>query len=316
MTCLINPKVVRQIKIHDDTYDELTRLGKKNETFDDVIRNELIPDGYELIQGEYVRKTFPLLSTDVEKYVERDVVQFFRGIGYEIRRVPRAKTRTVDYEHGDLGIEVTVFHDYLPRIDEMDLLLRRHAETNSRICAYMYMKGDQLTIEVLNEERMANNISMLCLRQHISCYKPKLIRKIRDKYMQCAGKQHKSCIIVMDFRLAPFDSLSIKREIKKILDSNGTEFPSLEGVLISIPKHPNSEMYDSPNYVFIKNEHCVVRHEILKMLNNFSLATTDKWITINHIFIRFSGPSTASIESPCMDCPDKAWMDLRGYPTM
>jgi hypothetical protein len=75
-------------------------------------------------------------------------------------------------------------------------------------------------------------------------------------------------------------------------------------------------MYDTSDYVFIKNEHCAIQHEMQKMLSKFSTATTDKWITINHIFIRFSGPSTASIEAPCMNCPDKKWLDLRGLPTM
>ena len=28
----------RQIKVKDETYDELTSLGKKNETYDDIIQ--------------------------------------------------------------------------------------------------------------------------------------------------------------------------------------------------------------------------------------------------------------------------------------
>ena len=30
--------MVKQIKVQDNTYDELTSLGKKNETYDDIIR--------------------------------------------------------------------------------------------------------------------------------------------------------------------------------------------------------------------------------------------------------------------------------------
>lgn len=30
--------LVRQIKVQDQTYEELTTLGKKNETYDDIIR--------------------------------------------------------------------------------------------------------------------------------------------------------------------------------------------------------------------------------------------------------------------------------------
>jgi predicted CopG family antitoxin len=304
--------LVKQIKVRDDTYDELTRIGKKNETYDDVIRDELTPDGYELIDDEYVRKTSLLLSREVEEHVEGNVVHLFKGSGYDIKRVPRADTRTVDYEYGDLGIEITTIHDYLPRNNEMDALLRRYTETNSRICAYMYLKGRDPTIEILNEERLPNNVSMLCLRQHVSCYRPKLISTIIDKYSQ--GQRHRISIIVMDFRLAHFDSLSLKREIKKILDSRGMEFSSLGGILVSIPKRVDSGMLDTPDYVFVKNEHCSIQHEILSILKNFSIATTSNWITVLHVFVQYSGPTT--IASPCMDCPDRALIELRGLPTL
>jgi len=276
--------------------------------------DELIPDGYELINGEYVRKITTLSSNDIENYVERDAVRFFSGIGYEIKRVPKAQTRTVDYEYDDLGIEITVLHDYLPRIREMDVLLKRHIDTNSRICAYMYLKNERLTIEILNEERISSNVSLLCLRQHISCYRSKILGKITNKWTQDQDKQHKGSIIVMDFRLAPFDSLSLKKEIKGILDRSGLGFPTLEGILISTPKRPDSEMFESPDYVFVKNEHSVVQHRMLETLNDYSLATTITWNTVNHIIIRYLGLST--VQNPCMECPDKTWMDLRGLPTL
>jgi hypothetical protein len=269
-----------------------------------AIMKEVIPDGYELIHGEYVRKITALSSNDIENYVERDAIRFFSGIGYEIKRVPKAKTRTVDYEYGDLGIEITVLHDYLPRTHEMDVLLKRHTDTNLRICAYMYLKNERLVIEILNEEQIAGNVSLLCLRQHKSCYKAKILGKITDKWIQDQDSQHKGSIIVIDFRLAHFDSLSLKREIRGILDRHGSEFPTLEGILISVPKHLDSEMFESPDYVFVNNERCVIQHKILKILNNFSLATTSTWNTFNHTFIRYSGLS--SIQNPCMDCPDKA----------
>lgn len=31
-------KVAKQIKVQDDTYEELTELGSKNETYDDIIK--------------------------------------------------------------------------------------------------------------------------------------------------------------------------------------------------------------------------------------------------------------------------------------
>ena len=38
----------------------------------------------------------------------------------------------------------------------------------------------------------------------------------------------------------------------KILDNSGTEFQFLEGVLICVPKRHDSEMFDSPEYVFAR----------------------------------------------------------------
>lgn len=145
--------------------------------------------------------------------------------------MPKAQTRTVDYEYGDLGIEIIVLHDYLPRTPEMDVLLRKHKDTNLRICAHMYLKNGRLAIEILNEEPISSNISLLCLRQHISCYRAKIWGKIIDKCMQDQDKRHRGSIIVMDFRLAHFDSLSLKSEIMGILDGSGSEFPTLEGIL-------------------------------------------------------------------------------------
>ena len=280
--------------------------------YDSEPRDDLVSKGYELINGEYVRKVSLLRADQVENYVEKDVARYFAEIGYVIKRVPKGLTRTVDYEYDNLGIEVTALHDYLPHTNEIDSLVRRLNEKNNRICAYMFLKDNDQIVRILEEKVLTGNISVLCLRQHVSCYKPKILQKIIDKYLQ--DERHRSIVIVIDFRLAHFDSLSLKREIKKILDEFGTQFPSLGGVLISVPKRPDSEMFDRPQYVFVRNKYSAVEHEMLKKLDGFSLTTIEEWMTVNHIFIRYSGQS--SIESPCMDCPDKDWLDQMELPTL
>jgi hypothetical protein len=279
--------------------------------YDDEPIDELIAKGYELINGEYIRKVSLLRAAEVENFVEKDVVRYFGEIGYKINRVPKGLTKTVDYEYEHLGIEVTALHDYLPRINDIDSLVTMLAKERIRICAYMFRKDNHQIVRILNKKLLTCNTSVLCLRQHISCYKPKILQKIIDKYIQ--DEQHPVIIVIIDFRLAHFDSLSLKREIIKILDEFGAEFLSLGGVLISVPKCPDSEMFDRPQYVFVRNKHCTVEHEILRELDNYSLTTTDKRITFIHIFIRYSGLS--SVKSPCMDCPDKDWLDHIGLPT-
>jgi hypothetical protein len=240
-------------------------------------RDDLIAMGYELINGEYIRHVSLLRSVEVENFVERDVTRYFKEIGYEIKKVPKGPTRTVDYEYNNLGIEVTALHDYLPNTNEISSLIKRLDEKNTRICAYMFLEKNHQIVRVLKENQLPGNISMVCLRQHVSCYKPKILQKVIDKYIQ--DEQHQSIIIVIDFRLAHFDSLSLKREINEILEDYGKDFSSLEGILISVPKYPDSEMFESPEYVFVRNEHCAHEHEMLKILSNFSLATTKYWMT-------------------------------------
>ena len=273
----------------------------------------LIPEGYQLIDGEYVRATSLLTSTEIEDIAERHIVPFFSEIGFNIKKIPRIKSRSVDFECGNLGIEVSTIHDYLPKHSNVDKLLRRHYETNSRICAYMYLKGDELRIDILDEKKLDNNTSILCLRQHVSCYRPKLTTKIINKYLQDESECHDMQIIVIDSRLAPFDSLSLKWEVKSILNNLGTDLHSLGGVLMASPKEIDADMLEEPKFVFANNANCRKDHEILRKLDNFSLATTSEWKTVNQTFVTFSGRT--SIISPCFDCPEKEELNARGLPT-
>jgi hypothetical protein len=241
---------------------------------------------------------------------ENDIVPFFKSLGIDIRRIPRAGIPTVDYEYKNVGLEVTVIHDYLPRHSEVEKLLNHHMKTNSEICAYMYMKGGQPKIEILSEKEQEKP-SILCLRQHISCYRSKLIGKINDKYSQ--DQEHDLDIIVLDFRLAPFDSLSLKWEIRSILDVYGKEFYSLGGVLIASPKSMDSKMDEPPDYVFVNNTYCNKQHEILEKLKNFHLTTTSTWGTVLQIFVKNSGHTT--IRNPCINCPEREELEARKLPT-
>jgi hypothetical protein len=165
----------------------------------------------------------------------------------------------------------------------------------------MYLKNGKLIIEILDEQRLDNNLSILCLHQHVSCYRPKIISKINNKYGQ--DENHNLQIVVMDFRTAHFDPLSLKREIGTILTSNGIELPSLVGILVLTPKELNSDMLSNDSdYVFINDTYCKSQHTIISQLNNYSLATTPNWLTVNHIFIK-KPSSLTSISFPCFDCP-------------
>lgn len=120
-------------------------------------------------------------------------------------------------------------------------------------------------------------------------------------------------IIVLDSRLAPFDSLSLKWEVKSILNNLGTDLHFLGGVLIASPKEIDSDLLEEPVYVFANNPNCKKDREILRKLDNFSLATTSDWKTVNQTFVKFLGRT--SITSPCLECPEKEELNARGLPT-
>jgi hypothetical protein len=260
---------------------------------------------------EYVK--IPSLSpAEIEKQIEDNAPLFFSRIGYNIKKVPRRPyARTVDYEYEGMGVEVTSVRDYLPKNDEVDNLLARDEQT--RICAYMYLKDGKTKIEMLDEKKLDNKLSTLCLQQHVSCYRPKIITKIYDEYTQ--DESHSILIIMMDFRLAHFDPLSLKREIKTILARIGMELPSLGGILVSTPKTINSDMLSNESdYVFVNNTYCKSHHDVLNRLNNYSLASTSNWITLNSIFIKPPNV-TLFIIKPCSDCPDRVEIERKGLPT-
>ena len=76
------------------------------------------------------------------------------------------------------------------------------------------------------------------------------ILSIDDKYYQTSGKDQ---ILIMDFRLTHFDPVSLKRGITKVLTEKCIDFSSLIGVIANIPKKINSDIFEEPNFFFVKN---------------------------------------------------------------
>ena len=242
-----------------------------------------ISEGYKEVNGEYIRESILVQAKEVEKYVEKTIVDFFSKLGYDIKKIKEGQDRSVDYEYEDIGFEITVIHEYLPRINEIDDLLSQHDKTYSKVCAYMYGENGKVKIKKLQETPL-NKQSVLSIRQHISSYRPKLVNKLDDKYSQ--SEHSKYVVIVMDFRLARFDSLSIKREVSDILKEYGINYSTLIGVLILSPEKKDSKLYDKSKYVFVLNTHCVTTSPLIESLKKYSITSTDEWWTVNHVFIK------------------------------
>ncbi|HJT49393.1 MAG TPA: hypothetical protein VJ729_14505 [Nitrososphaeraceae archaeon] len=72
----------------------------------------MIPEGYDLIGDEYVRKIPTLLEKEINQHVETNITSFFDKVGYRIKKIPTTPNqgiRTVDYEYDDVGIQALQF---------------------------------------------------------------------------------------------------------------------------------------------------------------------------------------------------------------
>ena len=114
-----------------------------------IIKNmsTTISEGYKEVNGEYIRESILVQAKEVEKYVEKTIVDFFSKLGYDIKKIKEGQDRSVDYEYEDIGFEITVIHEYLPRINEIDDLLSQHDKTYSKVCAYMYGENGEVKIK-------------------------------------------------------------------------------------------------------------------------------------------------------------------------
>jgi hypothetical protein len=160
--------------------------------------SKTVPEGYKEVDGEYIGESILIEAKKVEKYVESTIVDFFTKLGYDIKRVEEGQERSIDYKYGDIGFEITVIHEYLPKISQLDDLLNRHDKTDSKICIYMYRENGKVKVKKLQETPLDKQ-SVLIIRQHISSYRPKLANKLDDKYSQ--SEHSKYVVIIMDFRL-------------------------------------------------------------------------------------------------------------------
>ena len=139
-----------------------------------------ISEDYKEVNGEYIRESILVQAKEVEKYVERTIVDFFSTLGYNITRIKEGQDRSVDYKYEDIGFEITVIHEYLPRINEIDDLLSQHEKTDSKVCVYMYGENGKVKIKKLQQTPLDKQ-SILSIRQHVSSYRPKLVNKLDDK---------------------------------------------------------------------------------------------------------------------------------------
>lgn len=262
--------------------------------------------------NEYVRTKDLLTAKEIEKHIEESAPIFFQKLKIPAERIKETKEkRTPDYSSNSIDFEVTTIHWYLPKNLDIDNILKTHDKSYSLICAYLYSEKGKPKLKIIHQKKLENDLSILCLRQHVSLYESKIFNKIDDKYHQSSGKDH---IIIMDFRLAPFDPLSLKRAITNVLKEMCMSFYSLMGIIANIPEKLDSNMLDEAYFFFVKNPYFTNNNKLLSILNDYSIVQTNKWITPMQMFVKVKqGTAFAPL---CMECPGINDIKKMGLPTI
>jgi hypothetical protein len=137
---------------------------------------------------------------------------------------------------------------------------------------YLGSNNNNPRFKILSEEKCDPSCSVLCLRQHVSVYRPKIINKIQNKSYQ--SKNYPEHTLILDFRTAQFDAISLSKEISAILRDIGEQYPSLVGIIFALRKKATeSRVTEEPFYHFVSNPYSrSINFDIMDKLNDLAIS--------------------------------------------
>jgi hypothetical protein len=143
------------------------------------------------------------------------------SIEIKATKISENSVRTPDYGNVRIAFEATKAIMYtlsIPRMAEIDKAIDE-LQNNLGNCyhAYMYLDSNNNNpiFKILSKEKCDPSCSILCLRQHVSVYRPKIINKIQNKSYQ--SENYPEHTLILDFRASQFDAISLSKEISAIL---------------------------------------------------------------------------------------------------
>ncbi|HYA83215.1 MAG TPA: hypothetical protein VEH06_07170 [Candidatus Bathyarchaeia archaeon] len=169
---------------------------------------------------------------------------------------------------------------------------------------------------MLFKEKCDPSCSILCLRQHVSVYRKKIINKIDDKSHQ--SEDYPAHVLVLDFRTAHFDSVSLSKEIYAILHDVGKQYPSLVGIVFGIPNEAiASDIIQEPVYHYISNPSSnFINSVISDKLNKISRPSTSDLVQMMIPIIIYKSGIVFSARNLCLNGPTIKELYNLGLPVL
>jgi hypothetical protein len=177
---------------------------------------------------------------------------FLKSNGINAKKVKRKPDeKTPDYEWSDIGIEVTAVHDFdPPKQDSLKQFLASNPGNYYLISCFSENQSVEPKHEVILRKNFDWNYSVLHSMQHISYYRKKISDEISKKYQQT--EHYEKAIVILDLRTAPFSSITLFKEVQKIINLTKEQYLSLIGIVVATRKG-NLSAIDDIEYHYIKN---------------------------------------------------------------
>ena len=234
---------------------------------------------------------------------EDDIQKFLSLLKLKRSNLSQANSKGSSYRVDNVDFEVTAIHTYIPRTSKIEKALGEMSKIFGK-CHHIYMFLDpdlQPDIRIMGSEDCDNNGSILCIRQDITLYYLKISNKINEKYLQ--NIKSPSQVIILDFRGAPFDSVTLKKGILSLLNKRGYEYTNLIGIVAAVPKNIDSGV-EPPTYFFVENIHYKgPDNKFKERLLEITKVQTSVSIMPLAILITKKSSKPFSVQNPCINLP-------------
>jgi len=264
------------------------------------LSNFTVFEGWDINQDEIVRR----VDLVTQREFKNDIQKLLSLLKLKSSNLSQANSKGSGYRVDNVDFEVTAIHTYIPRTSKIEKALGEMSKIFGK-CHHIYMFLDpslQPDIRIMGSEDCDNNGSILCIRQDITLYYLKISNKINEKYLQ--NIKSPSQVIILDFRGAPFDSVTLKKGIISFLKKKGYDYINLIGIVATIPKNIGFGILGPPTYFFVENIYYKgPDNKVKERLSEITKVQTSVSIMPLAILITKKSSVPFSVQNPCINLP-------------